>query len=178
MPLTYVTGISTSGKSAVLEELRARGFQALGIDEDGYGRWIHRESGRVRESPPLQSDVDAHQWYRDHNWVLDIDKIARLKRRLSGRNGKVFLCGVAVGDADAWPHFEVVCALMVDEATIMQRVGERSNHWFGKGPGELDRILEWNAGYEETYRGFGAVIIDATRPLTEVLDAVLSAAGE
>src|SRR4249919_2753653 len=110
MPLIYVTGISTSGKSAVLHELRARGFQALGVDEDGYGRWIHRESGRVRQPPPTQGDLDAHHWYTEHDWVLDIEKIARLKDRLSGSHDEVFLCGVAAGDADARDSFDVVCA--------------------------------------------------------------------
>jgi uridine kinase len=42
MPLVYVTGISGSGKSAVLQELRQRAHKAVGVDEDGYARWLDR----------------------------------------------------------------------------------------------------------------------------------------
>ncbi|HET9898538.1 MAG TPA: hypothetical protein VFQ44_26725 [Streptosporangiaceae bacterium] len=35
MSLYYVTGLSGTGKSAVLTELRARGYLARGVDEDG-----------------------------------------------------------------------------------------------------------------------------------------------
>jgi predicted ATPase len=67
MPLIYVTGVSTAGKSSVLGELRRRGYAAFGVDEDGYGVFVHRESQRVVE-PPLE-DVDPHDWYREHAWV-------------------------------------------------------------------------------------------------------------
>jgi hypothetical protein len=45
MPLCYVTGLSGTGKSAARAELRARGYRALGVDEDGYGDWISRVTG-------------------------------------------------------------------------------------------------------------------------------------
>jgi hypothetical protein len=36
--------------------------------------------------------------------------------------------------------------------------------------------LQWNPGNEASYRRFGAVIIDGTRPPEEVTDAILAAA--
>jgi hypothetical protein len=36
MALFCVTGLSGTGKSAVLSELRVRGYHARGVDEDGY----------------------------------------------------------------------------------------------------------------------------------------------
>jgi hypothetical protein len=175
MPLIYVTGISASGKSAVLVELRSRGFAAYGVDEDGYGRWLNRRTGKEDVFPDERRDLDLHEWFGEHDWVLDIEKIARLKDGTIGDDEPVFLCGVAIGDADAWTYFDVVCALVVDEPTIRQRIDGRTNA-FGRQPGELAQILEWNAGYEETYRAFGAVVIDATQPLPAVVDAILSAA--
>lgn len=177
MPLIYVTGISASGKSSVLEELRStRGFEAYGVDEDGYGRWLNRCSRQVDQFPSEQQHLDIHDWFNEHDWVLDVEKIARLKDRSDADNKPVFLCGVAAGDADAWAYFDVVCALVVDEATIRKRIDRRANA-FGKQPRELAQILEWNAGYEELYRGFGAVLIDATQPLPTVVDAILAAAS-
>lgn len=134
MPFDYVTGISGSGKSAVLHELRRRGHSAFGVDEDGYGRWLDRRTGEERTYPAENNAVDPHEWYADHRWVLDVDKIAELKRRVDRDGTLVFLCGVAAGDAEAWEYFNVVCALVIDEATIRSRIDLRDDSWFGKRP--------------------------------------------
>ena len=55
MALYYVTGLSGSGKSSVLRELRARGYHARGVDEDGFADWINRISGRADAFPGRQS---------------------------------------------------------------------------------------------------------------------------
>ena len=91
-------------------------------------------------------------WYADHDWVLDVDRIAELKARADRDGTLVFLCGVAAGDAEAWEHFDVVCALEIDDATIRTRIDLRVDDWFGTRPHELERILGWNVGYAETYR--------------------------
>lgn len=176
MPLVYVTGISGSGKSAVLQELRRRGHQAVGVDEDGYGRWLDRRTGEERPYPVDSKTLDPHEWYADHDWVLDVNKIAELKKYADRDATLVFLCGVAAGDAEAWEYFDVVCALVIDEATIRARIDLRDDS-FGKRPHELDQVLAWNVGYADTYQGFGAVLVDATKPLPVVVDAVIAAAG-
>jgi hypothetical protein len=177
MPLVYVTGISGAGKSAVLQELRRRGHEAFGVDEDGYGRWVDRRTGEIRTYPVERESLDPHEWYADHDWVLDVDKIARLKEQADRKESLMFLCGVAAGDGEVWRYFDVVCALVIDEATIRARIDLRDDSWYGKRPQELDQILAWNVGYADTYHGFGAVLVDATKPLPVVVDAVIAAAG-
>ena len=176
MPLVYVTGISGAGKSAVLQELRRRGYEAFGVDEDGYGRWLDRRTGEELPYPSEGNTVNPYDWYAEHNWVLDVSKIAELKKRVDRDGTRVFLCGVAAGDSEAWQQFDVVCALVIDEATIRTRIALRDDSWYGKQPHELDQILAWNVGYADRYRRFGAVIIDATKPLPVVVDAVIAAA--
>lgn len=173
VPLVYVTGISGSGKSAVLRELRRRGYEAFGVDEDGYGSWVDRRTGEERTYPSDSEELDPHEWYADHDWVLDVHKIAELKDRVDRDAILVFLCGVAAGDAKAWEYFDVVCALVVDEATIRARIADRDDN-YGKRPHELNQVLAWNVGYADRYRGFGAVIVDARDPLPVVVDAVIA----
>ena len=60
--------------------------------------------------------------------------------------------------------------------TLKRRITARDNK-FGKAPEELAAILGWHADYEEIYRGFGAVVIDATRPLEQVVGEVLAEAA-
>jgi hypothetical protein len=70
MPLFYVTGLSGSGKSAVLRELRARGMEAYGVDEHGYADWVRRDSGAIEECPAGEAGPVTRAWRRDHDWVL------------------------------------------------------------------------------------------------------------
>ncbi len=174
MPLVYVTGISASGKSTVLEELRKRGCVAYGVDEDRYGRWLDRRTGEEHQLPEDRRSLDLHKWIAEHDWVVDVRRVAVLRDQSKRKDEIVYLCGVASGDAEVWEYFDLVCALVVDDDTIRERVGRRTNV-FGKRPGELAQILEWNVGYAETYGRFGAVIIDATQPVAAVVDAIVSA---
>jgi hypothetical protein len=173
MALCYVTGLSGSGKSSVLRELRARGYHARGVDEDGYADWINRISGRADAFPHGERDFDFHAWCAAHYWVLSVRRISRLSRAAARLGKPVFLCGSASGDDVVWHLFDKVIALVADERTIRQRLAARPDG-FGTTQ-ELADVLFWHAGFETAYRGFGATIIDATMPLPDVVAEVLAA---
>jgi hypothetical protein len=174
MALVYVTGLSGTGKSAVLTELRARGYHARGVDEDGYGDWISLAAGTPDDFPRDDSNLDSHAWYREHAWVLSMRRIGVLSRAAARLDEPVFLCGVASGDGTVWHLFDKVLALVADVPTLKRRIAARANE-FGKAPEEIAAIARWHAGFEAAYRGFGAVVIDATQPLGDVVDEVLAA---
>ena len=66
--------------------------------------------------------------------------------------------------------------LTVDDDTLRRRLAERTDNGYGKTAEELDGILGANQSFEAMYREHGAVIVDATRPIDEVVTDVLSAA--
>jgi len=175
MALFYVTGLPGAGKSAVLDELRARGYHARGVDEDGYADWINLATGTHDRFPEDDPDLDFHAWYQDHNWVLSARRIGILSRATARLGQPVFLCGVADEDRTVWHLFAKVLALVADAPTLKHRIVTRENNQFGKAPEELNAVLESQVGYEASYRGFGAAIIDAARPLSQVVDDVLAA---
>ncbi len=111
--LIYITGLSGAGKSAALRELSERGFEAHGVDEEGFADWIDRGSGRIAPFPHHDLSLDIHDWYRKHRWVLSEERITTLRN-----------------DAD------------------------KDN---------------------KTYRGLGALVIDATKPLDQVVSNILEA---
>ena len=175
MPLLYVTGLAATGKSAILAELLARGYRAYGVDEDGYADWISQETGAPEPMPAL-ADLDFPTWYKTHYWVLNGPRIAELSQQAAESGDPVFLCGVAEGDKDVWPLFSQVIALVADLATLRQRIAVRDN-LFGKEPEQFADIARWHDDFERSYRSFGAKIIDATRPLHQVVDQILSMAA-
>ena len=80
MTLYYVTGLSGAGKCAVLDEVRARGYHARGVDEDGYADWINRITGRRDAFPRDDPGFDFHAWYAARYWVLSVRRISVLSR--------------------------------------------------------------------------------------------------
>ena len=162
MALYYVTGLSGTGKSAVLRELRARGYHARGVDEDGYADWINRITGHPDAFPRDDPEFDFHAWYAAHYWVLSVRRVSILSRAAARLGKPVFLCGSASGDDIVWQLFDKVIALVADERTIRQRW--RPPGRVRQDTGRLADVLFWHRGFETAYRGFGATIIDATGP--------------
>jgi hypothetical protein len=174
VPLFYVTGLSGAGKSAVLAELRARGYRARGVDEDGYADWISKETRAVDRFPHGDLGLDMHAWIHTHDWVLSVPRITRLRRAVARLGEPVFLCGVASGDDAVWHLFDRVLALVADLPELHRRIAARSGNVFGQDAAELEIIAGWHRDFESSYRRFGALIIDAGRPLPEVVTDILA----
>ena len=69
-----------------------------------------------------------------------------------------------------------VIYLAIDEPTLRLRLDTRTSNDFGKSPHELAAIFGWHKVGVDQYRSFGADIVDATRPLSDVVDDVIDIA--
>jgi hypothetical protein len=82
-------------------------------------------------------------------------------------------------DEQAWSvvpeRVEALAERAIDSQTLRHRVESRTDNDFGKAPSELEAILSWRNIGEDQYRQFGAVVVDATRPLHQVVSEVLEA---
>jgi hypothetical protein len=174
MPLIYVTGISGSGKSAVLKELRSRGYEAYGTDEDGIAAFYDNHTGEKLANPPGTAAGRTPEWRSRYTYKMGRDEVGRLATHAT--DGPVFLCGVAANENEVWDLFSKVLALVIDDDTLELRIATRTNNNFGQVPHELESILKWQAGAEKTYRRHGVTMIDATRPIAEVVDDVVQVA--
>jgi broad-specificity NMP kinase len=174
MGLIYVTGISGAGKSTVRAELRARGFVAHDVDEDGYKSWYRRESGTPAREQRAWADTDR-SWQRRYWLKVDRAKVVRLAAEATG--GPVFLCGTGPNDDEIWDLFEVIVNLTIGETVLKHRLRTRTNNDYGKHPEDLADIVGWNSVVAENMRAWGAVIIDAERPLAVVVDDVVRVAS-
>jgi dephospho-CoA kinase len=171
--LVYVTGISGAGKSAVCGELRRRGFEAHDTDQDENAVWVNRTTGQVTAVAGAD-ERSRPGWLEDQEWRVVPSKVQALAERADGR--LVFLCGSTANEDEVWHLFSRVIYLAIDEQTLRDRLESRTSNDFGKAPKELEAILSWHQVGEADYLRFGAVVVNATLPLHEVVDKILEAA--
>lgn len=157
---TYlIEGISGTGKTTVCEELKKRGYKAVEADEE-IAHYADPKTGL-----PTEEKIPD-------NWIWNEEKF---KKALQQEGDKpVFICGGAMNQEDFKHHFERVFTLHIDDETLKQRLLSRTNNDFGKKPDELALQLEWNKGAVKYSQERGTTLIDATRPINEVVDDILS----
>jgi thymidylate kinase len=173
MALVWVTGNSGTGKSTVCELLRTRGYFALDTDEDGFNRWADRVSGEVVANPP---DPVPGGWLDRYGWVIVRERVEALAEQ--SRTRTAFLCGSAENEADVRDLFDLTVCLVIDEDTLRHRLATRTNNAFGRHPEELAAALKWNPRMRAIHESRGAAVIDASRPLTEVVEALFDTVRE
>ncbi|MEU9918889.1 AAA family ATPase [Streptomyces sp. NPDC051001] len=171
--VVWVTGNSGTGKSTVCGVLRARGYVALDADEDGFCHWIDRATGDVVTDSPYPV---PQGWLDRYGWAIVPERVETLVEE--SRSRIAFLCGSAENEARVLDLFDVTVCLVIDEDTLRHRLATRTTNSFGQHPEELAAALKWNPRMRSIYESRGATIIDASKPLTEVVDSVIDTVQE
>jgi hypothetical protein len=143
-----VEGLSGTGKSTVYDELIRRSYKAVSTDR----AWS------------FHPDPDTHLWDR-HKAVSELE---------SREPEVVFVCGSSHNRDDFLPYFETVFNLRIDEATMRRRLGRRTEDDWPLGPEGVELMLTLN---RSDAKPAGAIDVDATRPLPDVVDDVLRLAN-
>ncbi len=172
MPLIYLTGIETAGKTTTCKELKKRGYEAYDVDEGiahfynivtgKQGTWIDSATGR------------SEAWYNQHEYLMERSQVEELARKAKDKT--IFLCGTTRLDFVVTDLFDQILYLYLDEATLRQRLAIRQSFEWGSAPYERDMILGWHKPTEDDYREYGATMIDATKPIDKVVDEIVKAA--
>lgn len=150
-----VEGLSGTGKSAVYEELVRRGYEAVSTDRT----WsYHADPATGLPGGPVHHD----------NWMWDERRAVRELERPEPE--VLFVCGSSRNRDHFLRYFDVVFNLRIDDDTMRRRLSERADNEFGKEPWQLALMLELNRNDEKPA---GAVDVDATQPLTQVVDELL-----
>ncbi len=147
--------------------LKSRGVSAIDADWDGFNHWVDRATGTPVLDPPYPTPPT---WLDGHDWHIRPDLVRALH---DAGPGVTYIFGAVANEAAVWDFFDRVGCLAVDDATVSRRLATRTTNAFGKHREDLAHVLEWNATHESTYRSYGATIIDGSRPVDDVVEAVL-----
>lgn len=172
MPLIYITGIAGAGKSEVYTELKKRGLEVYGTDEDQLAGFYNNETGEKVDNPADNNLEPTAAWRELHTWRLPRSTIEAFKNK--SQNSTIFVCGVAADEVNYLDLFDKLFALVIDDATLVERIMTRTNNSFGKSDHEFDQIKMWQAGTPAYYEHHNFIQIDATKPVEQVVDAILA----
>jgi dephospho-CoA kinase len=141
-----ITGTSGTGKSALVLELRKRGYVAYDADDDGF-------------SEPRQ----------DGRWGWRADQVAELLSR--SLDQLLFFAGCSEEQAEL--PFDYRVLLTAPRPVVIERLRTRTNNPYGKGEQQLSQVLADLAEIEPLIRRSADLILTTTEPPGRVADALL-----
>ena len=132
-----LTGVSGAGKSAVIEELAARGHRAVDTDYGGLSELV---AVPANEPTGLEPGTD---------WVWREDRIQEL---LATDGDLLFISGCAPNQGTFYPQFTHIILLSAPADVIATRLTTRHSNEYGKEPAELARAVEMHQAVEPLLR--------------------------
>lgn len=166
MKRILLTGMSGTGKSTLVRELTARGYQAIDTDYDGWSHWVDVRTGRPT-SPPAPGE---HGW-EERDWVW---REERMQRLLSTEDADVlFVAGTSVNQGKFHAQFDHIILLSAPADVILERLASRTNNPYGTTPRSRARVLEHLETVEPRLRKAATHEIDSAAPLEEIVERIL-----
>jgi dephospho-CoA kinase len=142
-----LTGMSATGKSSVVKELRERGYKAVDTD-DGF----------------CEVQADGRQLWR-HDAIHEL---------LAVEDADVlFVAGCEENQGTFHPQFDHIVLLSAPLETMVERLETRTNNPYGKSPIEFDRFLEDVETVEPLLRRAADHEVRTDAPLDDVVATIL-----
>jgi shikimate kinase len=159
MRRVLITGMSGTGKSAVIRELIARGRQAEDLDTPEWSEWV--------DANPLDGLTPAE----GKDWVWREDRVRTLLSR--PLDDMLFIGGCAENMGKLFPLIDTVILLTAPLTTIMERLRARSAGGYGSAAEERHKVEGLIATIEPLLRQSADHEIDTNRPVAATVDDIL-----
>lgn len=154
-----IDGVSCTGKTTVCDELLRRGYHVIHGDRE-LAYW-----GNLKTGMAVDGCADEHR-----TWIWDVEKVRAL---VADKNhAATFFCGGSRNSDRFISLFDEVFVLEVDLDTLNRRLAARPEDEWGGTASEGESFARLQ---HETKEGLPekAIIIDATSPLSSVVDTIL-----
>lgn len=155
-----ITGMSATGKSALVEQLLLSGYRAIDLDAPEYSHWVDA-APEDHLTPAIGQD-----------WVWNEDRVREL---LSINEDKdLFVSGCAQNMGKLFNMLDCIVLLSAPLGTIMDRLGKRSGAGYGQTENERSRVAELIEQVEPLLRKSADVEIDTRRSVVQTVDLILA----
>ena len=154
-----IDGVSCAGKTTVCSELHQRGYHIIHGDRElAY-------FGDIDSGAPVDDQAGGNR-----SWIWDVEKVRALTADQT--HPASFFCGGS-RNSDRFLHlFDDVFVLEIDLDTLNRRLAGRPEDEWGGTACEGESF----ARFQQATKAFlprNAIIIDATAPLSSVVDTIL-----
>ena len=150
MKRVLITGMAGTGKSCLLHELAARGYQTVDTDYGGY----------------FQTIDDEILWREDRVSML-------LSSAPDELPGVLFVQGTTRNQVLFYSRFHHIVLLSAPPEILAERLAARTTNPYGKDPAELAQVLQYQRTVEPLLRTSASLEVVTTVPVAQVADIVL-----
>lgn len=164
MKRILITGLSGVGKSTVIAQLSALGYQAVDADSADYSHWVSASEVADAAGIPVEADRD---------WVWQEKRMATLLT--TADTDLLFVSGTAPNMRQFLSEFDHVILLSAPAEVMVERLATRTTNSYGKRPEEVARALGLIASVEPLLRRIADHEIVTTVPVEEVIESILTA---
>jgi AAA domain-containing protein len=151
-----VEGVSGTGKTSVCRELNRRGYHAINGDRE-----------LAYQGDPETGEATDTALHQHHIW--DVGRVRALVA--DHQEPLTFFCGGSRNFSTFIGLFDEVFVLDIDLETLHRRLDQRPHDEWGSKPSERDLVVRLHRTREDIPDS--GVVIDAMRPLPEVVDEIL-----
>jgi shikimate kinase len=159
MKRVLITGMSGTGKTAVIAELAARGYRAYDLDTPEWSEWIDADAS------------DALTPRQGKDWIWREGRVRALLSE-SGEE-KLFVSGCAENMGRFFPLIDLVILLSAPVATLMERLEARPLGSYGHDAEARRKVANLTSTIEPLLRKAADHEIDTRRPVCTTVDEVL-----
>lgn len=167
MKRILITGMSGTGKSTIIRDLAARGYNAVDLDCDDYSEWVDVADDSHQPGTPVEPDRD---------WVWREDRVQALLSTVDTE--ALFVSGCASNMGKFRGQFDHVILLSAAPPIVVGRLQTRDANQYGKQTDQQARVLSLIETVEPLLRRSADHEIDTGRMSREdSVDRVLQLAG-